>query len=298
MWGSRPGAATPMSSRRVFVPSEADISELRRRQSRAEESRQQKLDQLALKSGEAERLKAEAAAAAQATDLVTDDVAAELRVTRESAWAAHRAALTAATADAFETAMRRDDASGATRLANVRELAAARERAMKLAGVEAECARARKDFEAAQKAVQAIDCEIAALLPVRLPEGRDALSFLNAWGARRDEALAIVETLRELKEDARGVDREASKARRMLSEALAAAGIAQEEDVPLSAMIEAAEQMLADQSRLEMSIKRAKELRRRRRPRRSQAQEGARGRSAMAGRLAQGLRRHVAQRGR
>ena len=49
--------------------------------------------------------------------------------------------------------MRRDDAAGAARLANARELAAARERAVKLAGVEAECARAKADLEAAERAL-------------------------------------------------------------------------------------------------------------------------------------------------
>ncbi len=57
-----------------------------------------------------------------------------------------------ATADAFEAAMRRDDEAGAARLANARELAARRERIVKLAGVEAECARARADLDAAERA--------------------------------------------------------------------------------------------------------------------------------------------------
>ena len=53
--------------------------------------------------------------------------------------------------DAFEAAMRRDDAAGAARLANARELAALRERAVKVAGIEAECARARADLDAVER---------------------------------------------------------------------------------------------------------------------------------------------------
>ena len=86
--------------------------------------------------------------------------------------------------------MRRDDAAGGARLAGARELAAARERAIKVAGVEAECARARADLAAADKALVAIDHEIAALMPAAPPAGRDPLSFLDAWRAKRDEALA------------------------------------------------------------------------------------------------------------
>ncbi|MBV8104423.1 MAG: AAA family ATPase [Hyphomicrobiales bacterium] len=253
------GDAEALSS--VFVPSEAEIAELRRRLSQAEASRQQKLDHLALKSGESERLKAEAAVAARTSDLVPDDVAAELRSARESSWSAHRTALSAATAAAFERAMRRDDAAGAARLANARELAAARERAMKLAGVEAECARARVDFAGADQMVQALDCEILAFLPAPPPEGRDALGFLNAWRARRDDALAIVEALRDMKDAARRADHEDSKVRRSLSEALGAAGVAHQADVPLSALIEAAELAVGDDARLEASRKRVRELR-------------------------------------
>jgi uncharacterized protein YhaN len=245
----------------VPVPSEAEIAELRRRLSQAEASRQQKLNDLALKSGEAERLKAEAAVAARTSDLVSDDVAGELRSARESAWSAHRGTLSAVTAAIFETAMRRDDAAGAARLANARELAAARERAMKLAGLEAECARARVDFAAADRMVQALDCEIAALLPAPVPEGRDALSFLNAWRARRDDALKIVEALRDMKEAARRADQEDSKARRSLSEALGAAGVAHPADIPLSALIETAELAVEGDARLEALRKRVKELR-------------------------------------
>ena len=73
--------------------------------------------------------------------------------------------------------MRRDDAAGAARLANARELAAARERAMTLAGVEADCARAKADLAAAEIALEALDHEIAAVAPVAPPAGRDPLSF-------------------------------------------------------------------------------------------------------------------------
>ena len=245
----------------VPVPGEAEIAELRRRLSQAEASRQQKLDDLTLKSRDAERLKAEAAVAARTSDLVSDDVALELRSARESAWSAHREALSAATAAAFETAMRRDDAAGAARLANARELAAARERAMKLAGLEAECARAGVDFAAADQMVQALDCEIAALLPAPVPEGRDALSFLSAWRARRDDALKIVEALRDMKEAARRADQEDSKARRSLGQALGAAGVAHQADAPLSALIETAELAVEGDARLEALRKRVKDLR-------------------------------------
>ncbi len=109
--------------------------------------------------------------------------------------------------------------------------------------------------------VQALDGEIAALLPAPVPEGRDALSFLNAWRARRDDALKIVEALRDMKEAARRADQEDSKARRSLGEALGAAGVAHQADAPLSALIETAELAVDEDARLEALRKRVKELR-------------------------------------
>ena len=97
---------------------------------------------MAAKTREAERLRVEAAAATRGADLLGDEAAAEIRSARDAAWSAHRAALDRTSADAFEAAMRRDDAAGAARLAGARELAALRERAIKLAGVEAERAHA------------------------------------------------------------------------------------------------------------------------------------------------------------
>ena len=78
---------------RVAVPGEAETTELRRRVAQCEALRRQAFDLLAAKSGEAERLKAEAAAAARAADLLGDEAAAEIRSAREAAWLAHRAAL-------------------------------------------------------------------------------------------------------------------------------------------------------------------------------------------------------------
>ena len=136
---------------KVPVPDEAETAELRRRVAQSEALRRQASDLLAAKTREAERLKVEAAAAARGADLLGDEAAAEIRSTREAAWSAHRAGLDRTSADLFEAAMRRDDAASAARLAGVRELAALRERAIKLAGVEAEREHAKADLEAAAR---------------------------------------------------------------------------------------------------------------------------------------------------
>jgi uncharacterized protein YhaN len=256
-----PWRGDPESLASVSVPNEAETAALRQRLLETKAARQSHLDHLAEMIGEAERLKAEAAVAARATDVIGDDAAAELRAARDDAWSAHRAVLNRSTADAFERAMQRDDAAGAVRLANARELAAARERAIKLAGVEAECTRARADLASAESALHALDSEIAALMPASPPNGRDTLSFLDAWRTRRDEAVALVCAIKEAKDAARRAFEDSERSRRGLSGALSAAGILHSTDDPLNALTEAAEIAIADEVRFEGLRQKAKDRR-------------------------------------
>ena len=161
----------------------------------------------------------------------------------------HRAALDRASADVFEAAMRRDDAAGATRLAGARELAALRERAIKLAGVEAERARAKADLEAAEKAVAALDHEVAAIAPAAPPQGRDPLAFIDAWRMKRKEALTLIDALRQSEDAARRAEEEGERMRARLTAALRAAGVSHDGG-GLEALIEAAETTLVDEVKL------------------------------------------------
>jgi uncharacterized protein YhaN len=245
----------------VSVPGEAETQALRERLSRTRALRGQHAERLAAKTGEAERLRAEAEAAARAADLVGDDLAADIRAAREALWSAHRAELNARSAEAFEAAMRRDDAAGAARLANARELAARRERAMTLAGVEAECARAKADLDAAESALEAVNREIASAAPAAPPAGRDILSFIDAWRVKRDEALSAMAGLDEIKDARRRIEDEAAVGRRALSEALQEAGVAHDPEGPGEALIEAAEAAIAGEAKL-MGLRQKAEERR------------------------------------
>ena len=246
---------------RVAVPGEAETTELRRRVAQCEALRRQALDLLAAKSGEAERLKAEAAAAARAADLVGDEAAAEIRCAREAAWLAHRAALDRGSAVVFEAAMRRDDAAAAARMAGARELAALRERAIRSAGVEAERARAKAGLEAADKAIGALDHEIATIAPAAPPHGRDPLAFIDAWRARRNEALTLIEALRRSEDSERRAEDESERMRERLSAALRAAGVMHDQNSDLEALIEAAETALAAEAQFAVSRQKAGERR-------------------------------------
>ena len=244
----------------VTVAGEAETADSRRRMSQAKAVRQQSFDLMVAKTGEVERLKAEAAAA-RAPDLLGDEAAAEIRSRREAAWSAHRATLDRDSADVFEAAMRRDDAAGAARLVGARELAALRERAIKIAGVEAERVRAAADLEAAEKAIGALDHEIAAISPVPPPPGRDPLAFIDAWRIKRDEALALAEALRQSDDAARRAEDDGALARGRLTAALTAAGVAHDGSDALEGLIEAAETALGDETKLAALRQKAEERR-------------------------------------
>ncbi len=227
----------------------------------SEALRRQALDLLAAKTREAERLKVEAAAAARGANLLDDEAAADIRSTRDAAWAAHRAALDRTSADVFEAAMRRDDAAGAARIAGARELAVLRERAIKLAGVEAEREHAKADLEAAAKAIAALDLEITSIAPVAPPQGRDALAFLDAWRARRDEALTLIEALRRWEDAERRAEDAGKRTRERLTEALRAAGVAHDPNSDLEALIESAETAIGDEAQFTALRQKAEERR-------------------------------------
>jgi uncharacterized protein YhaN len=246
---------------RSAVPSEAETSELRRRMAQLKALRQQSFDLLKAKTGEAERLKAEAAAATRAADLLSDEAAAEVRSARDAAWSAHRVALDRASAEVFEAAMRRDDAAGAARVAGARDLAALRERAIKLAGVEADEKRAKADLEAAHKAIAALDDEIATIAPASPPEGRDPLAFIDAWRAKRNEALTLIDALRQSEDAERRAEDEGKRMRERLSAALRSAGVVQDQMSGLEALIEASETALADEANLATLRQKAEERR-------------------------------------
>ncbi len=133
-----------------------------------------------------------------------------LRSAREAAWSAHRAALDRGDRRRLRSGDAARRRGGRGEVANARELAALRERAIKLAGVEAERARAAADLEAADKAIAALDHEIAAIAPAAPPQGRDPLAFIDAWRTKRDEALALVEALRGTEDAERRAEEKAS----------------------------------------------------------------------------------------
>jgi hypothetical protein len=130
-----------------------------------------------------------------------------------------------------------------------------------VAGVEVEREHAKADLEEADKALRALDHEIATIAPVAPPQGRDRLAFIDAWRAKRDEALTLIETLRSSEEAERRAEDEGRRLRERVSAALQAAGVAHDDDCGLEALTEAADTAMGDEAKLAAMRQKAEERR-------------------------------------
>jgi uncharacterized protein YhaN len=187
-------------------------------------------------TAEADRATAEAARitaqmqAAVASGHVTLDDLARLRAERESLWAAHRVALSAATAAAFEMALRQDDQAMAVQAQAQSSALQRAEAAARLASLGIDSARHRADAAAATARSAAVRDELARWLPAGLdpatpPEG------LEDWMRRRETALEAHAAWQDAARDLAAAARQQEAARDALAVALSAAG----QDVPAAA---------------------------------------------------------------
>lgn len=189
---------------------------------------------VALHAGEVERLDrerlrldAELKAMTSIAGVTTDRQAAEVRAAREQTWAAHRRTLDAASADAFEAALRHDDLVMDGRLRHEKEIAALHQLGRRLAVSEAELAQATASHAAAAVARQGLVEAIAASVGAISPELPTAMSVeqLESWLTRRERVLEARAGLGQAERDLREAKADAGTARAALAGALEAAGI-------------------------------------------------------------------------
>lgn len=190
---------------------------------------------------------AEQASFSSTTGIVSDHEAAEVRTQREQAWAAHRRALDAASADAFEAALRHDDVVSAGRFSHIGELAKLHQNGQALAVARADLSRAVELAEQATAALAAIDAEIAAgTQAVASCFGKKpSIAELNDWLNRRDKALEARVAVNIAERDMRAADDDAAAATKQLSAAMATAGLSPASDASFDAMIGSAQSSLA-----------------------------------------------------
>jgi uncharacterized protein YhaN len=169
-------------------------------------------------------LETELAAMAGAGGIVTDREAAETRQARDTAWAAHRRALDAATADAFEDTMRQDDLTGAGRLAHIGEVAGFTLKNQTLAAKKVELRRAGDLLDTARREQAALATEIAAANVALGLDPAFSVLQLETWLARRQAALDKSGKCDTAEREAAIAAADEDAVRKRLVAALAAAG--------------------------------------------------------------------------
>ena len=189
------------------------------------------------------RLEAERDAIGGTTGIVTDQEAASIRASREQAWADHRRRLDAASADNFESALRRDDIVTAGHLSHMAELAKFHQASRALAIGKADYDRASDLRREAAAALQALHGEIAGAVYSMAPSLPDRMSLpqIEAWLARREMALEARRLARAAEQDLREAEAQAAAAREKLTAALDDAGVRRDADAGFEALLAAAQ---------------------------------------------------------
>lgn len=190
---------------------------------------------------ERDRLRAEADALGAVAGVVGDGEAGALRAARERAWAEHRARLDAASADAFEDVMRRDDIVTGARFGRAGDVAKLHHVHLALATLEVDLAAAERRTDAALAARDEARAAVsAALRPVAPPLPEAVAARLGSWAGRRGAALAAAAALREGTRDRDEAAADLAGARDAVAAALGEAGVEHDPAAPLDRLLAAA----------------------------------------------------------
>ena len=189
------------------------------------------------------RLRAELDAIGTVVGVGSDQEASSVRSAREQAWASHRRTLDAASADAFEAALRHDDIVTSARLGHTADLAKLHQATLILAVLEADLSRAHHLRGAPETALQSVREEIAGALRAMMPPlpGDMPPPQLEVWLTRRVKALEVRASVLTAERDLREAEADAKAARERLTAALIAAGVAYEADASVEALLAAAQ---------------------------------------------------------
>jgi uncharacterized protein YhaN len=170
---------------------------------------------------------AEVAAIGSTAGLLNDQSAAEIRRSREAAWAEHRRVLDQTTADAFEIALRHDDIVSNARFGHERDLAKLHEQDRALAVKRAEADRTSILLEEAtaerQRHAQIVADAISEISPVMIVEWSPAQ--LLTWMSLRDKALETLALLDQTARDIHEAETDSSQINDKLRDAMSRAEV-------------------------------------------------------------------------
>jgi uncharacterized protein YhaN len=237
--------------RAISVPSSRQIEHWRRRiddLEKREAEHGSKQDELVTRMAEIE---ARLVAIRTAAGAIDDEEAARLRQARDAAWTAHAAALDTSTAAAFAQALAADDRLAAARLNHVQDLAEWRSLQRDLAVAKASQARGAELLAALRSERNALGEEIRSSVAneALLPRSSNPVNWLNhmeAWIAGRTEALAHWDALQQAQDEYRNAKTDLEHDIAVLRQAMAACGFPNVDELPVDALLAAAEAALTE----------------------------------------------------
>ncbi|MER9076114.1 AAA family ATPase [Mesorhizobium sp. M0904] len=213
-------------------------------------------ERLAEHHGNHDLLAARLDALRASVDVTDDDAADAIRRARDEAWARHRDDLTGETADSFAAALARDDAAGAGRLANARELAEIRSTNRNLAETAATIAHGRDQLERNRSDREAVLSEILAAarpllgeIPEKSPE--QLIELIEDRIAAYIDGLAAWEEVELSRKKAERAVDEGGRIHGELSSALASVGVSSDPGDSLETVMAVAELFLDRQFKVD-----------------------------------------------
>jgi len=248
----RPWAGDADQLAGLTVPEPADITGWKEASAKVRQQIERLEEDVARFQAERERHRAALDAITATAGIVGDREVAALRAERDGAWASHRQRLDAASADAFETTLRRDDDAASARLRHEKEIVRLRQLGEECAKAEADLGSTAKRLDAARQARATIGAAFAGALAAITPPLPESMTLaqLEAWLARRDKALEARASLRDTARELDEAGRDIAAAQRTLAAALDAAAVPHEADAGWMALLAAAQSALDREAEL------------------------------------------------
>jgi uncharacterized protein YhaN len=248
----RPWAGNSDQLAELAVPQDGDIERWKDALELANKLIDRNENEIERLEAERRRVQAELDTISRLTGVVSEQDTASVRAEREEAWANHRRQLDEASAAAFEVALRRDDVVVNAQLRHEQEMAKLQQASATLAILEADIKTASGRLDTAVANRRTIHDELAALLLAMTPRLPDTFSLaqLEAWLARRDQALEARASLKRAERELQEAEADIDAARRTLASALDELGLPYDADASFEALLAKAQSAIDQETEL------------------------------------------------
>ncbi|MFC3204914.1 AAA family ATPase [Aquamicrobium soli] len=189
-----------------------------------------------------------------AAGIIDDSEAAATLAERDEAWTQHLARLDRDSAHRFEDKMRRTDTLSAARLERAKDLEELRSRSAALAVTRATLARLDELLLEIDDEAEALRAEIRAETPAEIKLAADVsttawLARIERWAGHQEIALSAWENLQQTRRNIEAARTALEAEQSSIAEVLNTVGVSAD-DLPLAALIQAAETVLAENTAL------------------------------------------------